>query len=174
MFYCGMQLRQSSLPGSRPGRCPHCQHGKLHRHGAYARHSQADGRAGEDLQTIARYFCPLCGHTCSVLPDDMLPYRAIGASKMQRYFDSIFKGGPAPPATEKEGGCLRRACRRFAERVTPLTKTLGQMIGVIRPTAQKLWLALRAFGNLAKILCFLAQDFKTSLLGDYRCLKLSS
>jgi hypothetical protein len=166
-----MQLRSSSLHGRRPGRCPHCQHGKLHRHGAYARHSQADGRADEDLETISRYFCPRCGRTCSVLPDDMLPYRSISASKTQKHFDAVFNGGPAPPTTEKEGGCLERACKQFVERVTPLAKSLGQMIRVIRPTAQKLWQALRSFGNLRKILCFLARDFKTSLLGDYRCLK---
>lgn len=165
-----MQLRQSFMSGDRPKCCPHCRHNKVHRHAKYKRHSKADSRADEDLRTIRRYLCPLCGHTCSVLPDDMLPYQSISAFKTQKHFDAVFNGGPAPPVTEKERGCLQRACKRFIERVTPLTKVLGQMIRVIRPTAQKLWQALRAFGNLDKILCFLARDFKTSLLGDYLCL----
>lgn len=166
-----MQLRQSSVHGDRPKCCPHCSHGKVHIHDKYDRHSKADGRSDEDQQTIQRYFCPLCGRTCSVLPDDMLPYAPVSASQTQKHFDAAFNGGPAPPATEKEGGCLRRAFKRFTKRVAPLTAILGQMIRVIRPTAQKLWQALRTFGNLAKILQLLAQNFKTSLLGDYRCLK---
>jgi len=166
-----MQLRSSSLHGRRPRRCPYCQHGKLHRHGSYKRHSRADGRAGEDLKAIFRYFCPLCGRTCSVLLDDMLPYRSVSVGLTQKHFDAVFNGGPAPPVTERERGCLERACKRFIERVIPLTNVLGQMIRVISPTAQKLWQALRLFGNLKKILCFLARDFKTSLLGDYRCLR---
>jgi transposase-like protein len=165
-----MQLQQSFMSGDRPKCCPHCNHSTVHRHAKYSRYSKADGCSDEDLQTIERYFCPLCGRTCSVLPDDMLPYRSISASKTQKHFDAVFNGGPAPPVTEKERGCLQRACKRFIERVTPLTNVLGQMIRVIRPTAQKLWQALRTFGNLAEILCFLARDFKTSLLGDYRCL----
>jgi|GEM_PF-7001231 len=65
------------------------KHGKLHRHGSYKRHSRADGRAGEDLKAIFRYFCPLCGRTCSVLPDDMLPYRYVSTSKTQKHFDAV-------------------------------------------------------------------------------------
>ena len=101
----------------------------------------------------------------------MLPYSPIGADLMQKHFDAAFNGGPDPPVTEKEGGCLQRACKRFTERVAPLTAILGQMIRVIRPTAEKLWQVWRFLGNLAKIPQLLAQNFKTSLLGDYRCLK---
>jgi hypothetical protein len=66
---------------------------------------------------------------------------------------------------------LTARLQAIADRVDPLTAILGQMIRVIRPTAQKLWQALRSIGNLAKILQLLAQNFKTSLLGDYLCLK---
>jgi uncharacterized protein (DUF983 family) len=166
-----MQLRQSSLHGDRPKCCPHCSHGKVHRHDTYRRHSKADGRSDEDQQTIQRYFCPLCCRTCSVLPDDMLPYSPVSASQTQKHFDAVFNGGPAPPATEKERGCFHRALRRFDERVAPLRAVLGQMLKVVCPTAQQLWRSLRKWGNLAKILQLLAQNFKTSLLGDYRCLK---
>ena len=163
-----MQFRRSSVHGDRPNRCPHCGRRCLHCHGAYKRYSKADGR---DRVAIPRYLCVRCGHTCSVLPDDMLPNSPISADHVDKHFDAAFNGGPDPPVTEKEGGCLQRACKRFTERVAPLTAILGQMIRVIRPTAQKLWLALRSFGNLQKILQLLAQNFKTSLLGDYRCLQ---
>ena len=166
-----MQLRQSSVHGDRPKYCPHCRNPGLHHHGSYKRHSKAEALTDEDQVAIQRYLCPPCGCTCSVLPDDMLPYSPVSASQTQKHFDAAFNGGPAPPATEKEGGCLRRAFKRFTKRVAPLTAILGQMIRVIRPTAQKLWQALRSLGNLAKILHLLAQNFKTSLLGDYRCLK---
>jgi hypothetical protein len=106
-----------------------------------------------------------------VLPDDLLPYRPISAELTQTWFDAAVRGDTGPPVTEKERGCLRRAFKRFTERTAPLTASLGQMIRVIKPTAQKLWQALRTFGNLADILSLLAQKFKTSLLGHYRCLQ---
>ncbi len=166
-----MQLRQSCVSGDRPKSCPHCGQRGLHRHGAYQKHSKVDGLADEDQKTIQRYLCPLCGRTCSVLPDDMLPYRPISAKLTQAWFDAAVRGDTGPPVTEKEGGCLRRAFKRFTERVAPLTAILGQMIRVIKPTAQKLWQALRTFGNLRDILRLLAQKFNTSLLGHYRCLQ---
>ena len=171
LYYPAMQLRQSSVHGKRPQRCPRCGHHCLYCHGTYKRHSKADGRMDEDLISIPRYLCARCGHTCSVLPDNMLPYSPVSASQTQKHFDAAFNGGPAPPATEKERGCFHRALKRFDERVAPLQAVLGQMLKVIRPTAQQLWQSLRKWGNLVKILQFLAQNFKTSLLGDYRCLK---
>lgn len=166
-----MQLRQSSVHGDRPKCCPHCRHTGLHRHGSYKRHSKAEALTDEDQVAIQRYLCPPCGCTCSVLPDDMLPYSPVSVSQTQKHFDAAFNGGPAPPATEKERGCFHRALRRFDERVAPLRAVLGQMLKVVCPTAQQLWRSLRKWGNLAKILQLLAQNFKTSLLGDYRCLK---
>ena len=171
LYSPAMQLRRSSVHGGRPHRCPHCGYHCLHCHGTYKRHSKSDGGIDEDLIAIPRYLCARCGHTCSVLPDDMLPYSPISADLVNKHFDATFNGGPAPPVTEKEGGCLKRTCKQFAERVAPLTAILGQMIRIIRPTAQKLWQALRSLGNLAEILHLLALNFKTSLLGDYRCLK---
>lgn len=164
-----MQLRRSCVHGDRPEHCPHCGQRGLHSHGHYKRHPKADG---DGAVGIPRYLCAPCGRTCSVLPDSMLPYRPIDASLVQAWFDAVLGGetGP-PPVTEKEGGCLHRALRRFGERVVPLRTILGQMLKVIRPTAQQLWQGLREWGNLEEILHLLARKFKTSLLGNYRCLK---
>jgi hypothetical protein len=45
------------------------------------------------------------------------------------------------------------------------------MINVLSPTATQLWVRLRKLGKLTEILRLLAEDFKTSLLGHYRCLR---
>ena len=129
-----MQLRQSSVHGDRQKCCPHCRHPGLHRHGSYKRHSKAEALTDEDQVAIQRYLCPPCECTCSVLPDDMLPYSPVSASQTQKHFDAVFNGGPAPPATEKERGCfLHRALRRFDEHVVPLRAILGQMLKVVCP-----------------------------------------
>ena len=163
-----MQLRQSGVHGERPERCPLCGRSGLHRNGRYQRYAKAEGA---DKVDIPRYLCVPCGRTCSVLPDSLLPYRPIETSLVQAWFDVALGGetGP-PPVTEKERGCLHRALNRFGERVTPLRTMLGQMLKRVRPTAQQLWQGLREWGNLKEILLLLARDFKTSLLGQYRCL----
>lgn len=166
-----MQLRQSCVHGERPESCPHCGGRTLHRHGAYKRYpTLGDNGSGETI-AVQRYVCPPCGKTCSVLPGQMLPYRSISVGHLQACFDAAFKGRTGPPVTEKERGCVHRALRRLNERVAPLKAILGQMLKAIRPTAQQLWQGLREWGNLDRILHLLARDFKTSLLGDYRCLK---
>ena len=80
--------------------------------------------------------------------------------------------GRAPPkVTENERGCLKRAQSRFLQRIPSLTEVLGQMIKTVSPSATQLWVQLRKLGKLSDILLFLAEKFKTSLLGDYRCLR---
>ena len=163
-----VQLRQSCIHGDRPERCPHCGQRRLHLHGHYKRYPKADGARQVG---IPRYLCAPCGRTCSVLPNSMLPYRPIEVSLVQSWFDAALSGETGPPVTEKERGCLHRALRRFGERVAPLRAILGQMLKVVRPTAQQLWQGLREWGNLEEILHLLARNFKTSLLGHYRCLQ---
>ena len=64
-----------------------------------------------------------------------------------------------------------RALERFHQRIPSLTEVLGQMINVLSPTATQLWVRLRKLGKLTEILRLLAEDFKTSLLGHYQCLR---
>ena len=106
----------------------------------------------------------------SVLPEDKLPYRAVPAPEMQSDFDARAAGESPPPATEKEKGCLNRAWARFRQRVDPLLVVLGQMIEAVKPSPAQLWNQLRRLNNLPAILHQLSACFKTSLLGDYRCL----
>lgn len=163
-----MQLRKSQLKGDRPT-CPIDGSHAIHEHGSYDRHGDCDGKV-RDL-SIDRYLCYPCGHTISVLPDDALPYRAVGTEKVEKYFQAQAAGTPEPSATEKEKGCLKRAWRSFERHVTKLTAVLGQIIARVKPNdGADLWKQLQPLGNLEEILKRLADPFKTSLLRDYACL----
>ena len=163
-----MQIRASSFKGDRP-LCPLDPNHPVHVHGSYDRYANCDDGARED---IPRYLCVPCGRTISVLPDHVLPYRAVGVPLVQQHFDAQANPGqaPEPAATQKEKGCLKRAWAHFKQRVAPLSATLGQMIRPVKPTAAQLWKQLRRKSNLAVILRELAQPFNTSLLHDYLCL----
>ena len=164
-----MQIRQSHLLGDRPLCSVDPKH-IIHRHGHYKRNGNCDDK--EPLVvTILRFLCVMCRRTLSVLRDDLLPYRAVPAPLVKKHFDAQAKGTPPPAATEKEKGCLKRAWARFNGRVDALVTVLGQMITAVKPNAITLWKQLRRWGNLPKILLQLAKPFKTSLLGDYLCLK---
>jgi hypothetical protein len=143
---------------------------KVHVHGSYERYANCDNHEKEDIPV---FLCVPCGRTISVLPDHMLPYRAVGVWRVEKHFDAQANPSqtPAPAATEKEKGCLKRAWARFQQRVAPLSATLGQMIQAVKPTAAQLWKQLRRQGNLAAILLKLAQPFNTSLLHHYLCLR---
>ena len=168
----GMQLRQSQVKGDRPkcpSVCPLCrQSHRIHRHGYYSRY-----RSMNDTQRVKvpRFLCIGCGRTWSVLPDDMLPYRALSTGLVEKYFDARFSSGSDPPVTERERACLERAEKKFLQRNAPLAVALGQMLTSIEPSAKQLWQRMRRIGHLDKILQFLAEKFNTSLLGDYKCLE---
>jgi hypothetical protein len=140
----------------------------VHSHGQYTRYCKADGI---EKEPVPRWLCTVCAGTISVLPDTRLPYRPIGVGLIEAEIDARYRGRAPPTATEKEKGCLERAMTRFLQRIPSLTAVLGQMLQIINPTATQLWIGLRKLGKLEEILRLLAEDFKTSLLGDYRCLQ---
>lgn len=164
----GMQLRQSQVRGDRPC-CPVDPKHPIHHHAKYDRY--ANCQESTKSKWIPRFLCRPCRHTISVLPDDMLPYRAVSVPLVQGSFDAKSLGKPEPPVTEKEGGCLKRAWARFRQRVEVLLAVLGQMIDAVKPSGRQFWNQLRRYGNLEEILRLLAKSFKTSLLGDYLCLE---
>lgn len=96
-FHRCMQVRRSSfLPEASFPRCPfdHEKRPCLQRHGFYERFSQAEGAA---KTRIPRFLCVLTGRTLSVLPDDFLPFRAIGVPAVQRHFEALTSDGPGDP-----------------------------------------------------------------------------
>lgn len=124
---------------------------------------------------VQRYWCPNCELTISVLPAGRLPYRALEGQRMEAFFNAQAEAGtgPDPPPGQLEAGYLRRAWTRFQTRVSTLKEAFGLLIPSAISGAAQLWKALRlAKGSLENILAFLVQTRNTSLLGEYRCLRL--
>ena len=162
-----MQVRRSSIRGDRP-ECPVDPSHRVHVHASYERYKKADGA---EKETVPRWRCTAGCCTISVLPETRLPYRLVDADLLEAWFDAKLMSRAPPQVSENEKGCLKRALTRFLQRIPSLTEVLGQMINVLSPTATQLWVRLRELGKLDAILRFLAENFKTSLLGDYCCLQ---
>jgi hypothetical protein len=173
-----MQVLASSLDASgrphAPADCQRCCGScKLHCHGSYQRHAEA---GGERKVSVKRYICLRCGHTWSVIPPDMLPYRSIPVSRFCALVDgqTAQAGGDArsPPATQVEAGCVRRGLKILSVRIPLLCSLLGQLMPLPGDTGILwFWQALRKLGPPEDTLARLARDFKTSLLACYRSLR---
>jgi transposase len=63
--------------GLRPKRCPHCGKSGMRCHGSYPRKADRENHGAESLNPVPifRFYCPSCGHTCSVLPECIPPHR---------------------------------------------------------------------------------------------------
>ncbi len=162
-----MQVRRSSIRGDRP-ECPVDPSHRVHYHTYYERYSKPDGT---EKERVDRWLCTAGCCTISVLPDTRLPYIPVGVDLLERWFNAQLQGRAPPQVSENERGCLKRAQSRFLQHIPSLSKVLGQMVKDLSPTATQLWVQLRKLGKLTDILRFLAEKFKTSLLGDYRCLQ---
>jgi hypothetical protein len=157
--------------GDRP-HCPRNCVGRVHRHGRYWRYCQP---SGAETFPVYRFWCPQCGLTISVLPVDRLPYRPLEGGRVEGYFNEQAEAGsgPDPPPDELEAGCLRRAWARFQTRVCTLKEAFGLLITSLTDSAGALWKQMRlAKSTLQGILGYLARSHKTSLLGEYQCLRV--
>jgi hypothetical protein len=110
-----------------------------------------------------------------VLPPHRLPYRPVRAERMQADFDQragIQTQGLDPPPRVVEAGCLQRAWSALTARVTTLKEAFGQLVCSKISEVASLWASLRRVSNsVAKMLCFLSEYHRISLLGNYRCLR---
>lgn len=143
----------------------------MHRHGSYRRYLQPTGDKKFPMQ---RFLCPSCGHTVSVLPAHRLSYRPLEVRQLQAHFDAQAEAssGLDPPPDAITAGCLQRAWHRFLTRVEVLKNAFGQILPAVISTAQHLWQQVRrGVGTAERMLRFLAQHGKRSLLGDYACLR---
>lgn len=104
-----------------------------------------------------------------------LPYRAIRAERLQGDFDQragIQTQGLDPPPRVVEAGCLRRAWSALSARVDILQEAFGQLIETSVSQATSLWMGLRkTMNSVPRMLCFLSEHHRISLLGNYRCLR---
>ena len=75
---------------ARPGRCPIC--GKVHPlryHGSYTRSVYEHGPGWLNVK-ILRYLCTDCGHTVSMLPEFLTPYKRYSLREISRTFHMVF------------------------------------------------------------------------------------
>ena len=110
-----------------------------------------------------------------MLPPHRLPYRPIRAERLQGDFDQragIQTQGLDPPPRVVEAGCLQRAWSALTARVTTLKDAFGQLVYSTVSEVASFWASLRqSFDSVAKMLCFLSEHHRISLLGNYRCLR---
>jgi hypothetical protein len=156
--------------------CPRGCPGRVHRHGSYERFADPAGfKEVEEEERIQRYLCRPCGLTFSVLPSHRLPYRPIRAERLQGDFDQraeIQTQGLDPPPRVVEAGCLQRAWSALTARVATLQEAFGQLVSSTVSEAAWFWASLRqSFDSVPKMLCFLSEHHRISLLGNYRCLR---
>jgi len=152
--------------------CPHGCPGTVHCHGHYKRYEDPEGTTQE---RVMRYLCRPCGLTISVLPPHRLPYRAIRTDRLQGDFDGragIQAKGLDPPPRVVEAGCLQRAWSALSARVETLQEAFGQLIEDSVSEATSLWTNLReTMDSVPRMLRFLSEHHRISLLGNYRCLQ---
>ena len=155
--------------------CPCGCPGTVHRHGCYERYADPEETLKERIQ---RYRHPACGLTFAVLPPHRLPYRAVRAERLQADFDQragIQTKGLDPPPRVVEAGCLQRAWSVLTARVKTLKEAFGQLVWSTVSDGASFWSSLRqSFSSAAKMLCFLSEHHRISLLGNYRCLQPSA
>jgi hypothetical protein len=110
-----------------------------------------------------------------VLPSHRLPYRPIRAERLRSDFDQragIQTAGLDPPPRLAEAGCLQRAWSALTARIATLKDAFGQLVSSTVSDGPSLWVSLRqSFGSVPKVLCFLSEHHRISLLGHYRCLR---
>lgn len=109
-----------------------------------------------------------------MIAEQALPYRPVEADRLQLHFDQKAEGGtgPDPPPSITETGCLERAWSRLKARSGKLKHVFGQLIPASIENAFHLWREMRrSMASVVKILHWLADTRKISLLGDYACLK---
>jgi hypothetical protein len=110
-----------------------------------------------------------------VLLPHRLPYRPIRAERLQADFDQragIQSQGLDPPPSVVEAGCLQRAWSALSARVATLQEVFGQLVESTVSDGASFWASLRqSFDSVPKMLCFLSEHHRISLLGNYRCLR---
>ena len=145
----------------------------VHLHGCYERY---DNPEDETLkERIQRYLCRPCRLTFSVLPPHRLPYRSVRAERLQEDFDQragIQTQGLDPPPRVVEADCLQRAWSALTKRVTTLKDAFGQLVSSTVSDGPSFWSSLRqSFDSVPRMLCFLSEHHRISLLGNHRCLR---
>ena len=141
-------------------------HDKLHRHGSYERFLVNEGKPW--TIEVARFICPQCRHTVSLLPSFVLPYRLLPVSMVEAWF----LGERQHIGTAQYESLLKGYHRHWARvRAGQLHRVLGNALGRIEPEHANVQLLEAMTGhwqNLEGANVGLLKDFGESLLGRYR------
>ena len=93
---------------------------------------------------------------------------------VEAYFDcraGIQTQGLDPPPRVVEAGCLQRAWSSLSARVAILKEAFGQRLASTVSEEISLWKSLRqTINSVSKMLCFLSEHHRISLLRNYLCL----
>lgn len=148
---------------STPLECVACgRPGRLHRHGIYARWFWSH----QLLEiSVARFLCPGCGRTTSLLPDFALSYRLIDI----KIVDLFFRAEEALRRDFSFAELLRSYWRRWEKRWFLLLQNMGNYLGRLRirdPCHGWKSVGDRA-GGIAAANRILIEKFAMSLLGQY-------
>ena len=107
----------------KPLYCPHChKRGCLWSHGHYNRKTDRQGHPSLNPIPIFRFYCHLCHHTCSVLPECIAPRRWYLWQTQEDCLKAFFNGDKAqriekqfPPSRQTVMRWLHWAFDRFKE-----------------------------------------------------------
>jgi hypothetical protein len=147
-----------------PLKCDGCGHaGGLHRHGVYARWC-GDGRTIYRIR-VARFLCPGCCKTTSLLPDFALSYRLLGLAVVDLFFRAEEKARQSFSHLDVLLGYWKLWCRRW----DGLHKHVGRFFGDLRNRDPcNGWTKLgQGLGGMAGVNRQLIERFGLSLLGRY-------
>jgi hypothetical protein len=99
----------------------------------------------------------------------------VRAERLQAEFDKragIQTQGLDPPPRAVEADCLQRAWSVLTKRLATLQDAFGQLVSSEISEVASLWANLRqSFDSVPRMLCFLSEHHRISLLGNYRCLQ---
>jgi hypothetical protein len=116
---------------------------------------------------IARFLCPACRRTTSVLPSFALPYRLVGTDTVEAFL----QGRMEEPGIARHWDLLFAYRRRWEERAPRIEAVTGLFFGRLddEPAPTRLFAALLAkWGDLQRASPEMLELFGEALLGHHR------
>ncbi len=148
---------------SPPLKCKICKRvGRLHRHGIYERNVW-DTKVL--VIAVARFLCPGCGHTTSLLPQFALPYRLMALAVV----DAFFRAEVSKRSDFGWSSLLHRYRRRWEKWWPDLRRKIGCFFGPLSlEDPYGVWIKIGdREGCIAKANRILVEKFTLSLFGQY-------
>ena len=150
----------------RPERCP-CGHARVWCHGCYTRKPDRKdlGELSLNPVPIPRFYCPACGHTCSMLPE-CIPPRSWYLWEIRQVIFLLLLAGNSLRRTHNSNGsrASRNTIRRWWRRFQDCYPTFSSHLRVHFPCLGRqagftgFWLALLRLRHLSTAMVLLHQE----------------